>query len=95
MISTVCDGNQLDSAGSWYDPALRSCENENEPSVSVQGGEFIVHLRENHLLKKNSAAWDRLVKTSPRTLTVQRAMKAHWDSGSIAPHILDLGTRLR
>jgi hypothetical protein len=28
-------------------------------------------------------------------LTEHHAMKTYWGSGNIAPHILDLGTRLR
>jgi hypothetical protein len=31
----------LDSAGSWYDPLLGSCENRNEPLVSIEEEHFL------------------------------------------------------
>jgi hypothetical protein len=39
------------------DPVADSCEHGNEPSGSINGGEFIDQLSSYQLLKENSAVW--------------------------------------
>lgn len=42
------------------DQVAGSCEHRNEPSSSIQCGEFLGYLRSNLLRKTNSAAWSRV-----------------------------------
>jgi hypothetical protein len=35
-----------------------SCENGNETSGSIKGGEFLVYLKDCQLLKKGSTPWN-------------------------------------
>jgi hypothetical protein len=43
------DGNTM--RGSELEQVAGSCEHGNEPSVSIKGGEFLVHLGDIQLLK--------------------------------------------
>jgi hypothetical protein len=40
-------GCELGSSGSRQDPVAGSCENGNEPSGSIKGGEFLEQLRDH------------------------------------------------
>jgi hypothetical protein len=47
----------LDSSGSGQGPVAGPCENGNESSGSIKGGEFLDYLSDSWLLKKDSAAY--------------------------------------
>jgi hypothetical protein len=40
-----------------YSKETASCDHGNESSGSVKGQEFLEHLKEDQLLKKNSSSW--------------------------------------
>jgi hypothetical protein len=42
---------------SGQEPVTGSCEHGNEPSVSINGGEFLDYISDYQLLKKDSASW--------------------------------------
>jgi hypothetical protein len=48
---------ELDSCGSGWVPVAGTCEQSDEPSRSIKGGQFLEYLSEYYLLKKDSAPW--------------------------------------
>jgi len=52
-------GYGLDRAGSGWGQVAGTCECGNEPSGSIQFGEFLDKLQTSWLLKKDSAAWSK------------------------------------
>jgi hypothetical protein len=71
-------------------------------SLSTQSGNFWIHPRTADIANSRTHTDTTLNtqgkgkgKAVPVLLTEHNAMKAYWVSGSIAPRILDLGTRWR
>jgi hypothetical protein len=58
---------RLDESGSGWGPAAGCSEHGDEPSCSIQDGEFLDYASEYTLVKKDSAPWNYL-GCSPTTL---------------------------
>jgi hypothetical protein len=56
----------LDSSGSGYGPVAGCCENGNEPSGSIKGGEFLDSLSDCQLLNKDFALWSHINREKSR-----------------------------
>ena len=55
----------LDQAGSGQGQVAGTCECVNEPSGSINCGEFLEYLKSGQLLKKDSAPWSVCVSEKP------------------------------
>jgi hypothetical protein len=52
----------LHSTGSRYDSVATSSKRDNESSGSLKGAELLRYLSDYQLLKKDSAAWSKVIK---------------------------------
>jgi len=57
MLGNGLESCGLDESGSGLRPVAGSCEDGNESSGSIKGGQFLDLLFDYQLFKKGSASW--------------------------------------